>query len=267
MKKCLGALAIVAACAPAFAAESARAVAKAAFEVIVDHPFESDVLDLARKKIEEARATDPNEAYVWLAAGELALIEGFQGGDWTEAGSFDPDQLSRAEESFRLASAADGKLVEAYTARGRIAVIQSRFADAHHELRIAQQLAPDDFRAWFYDAECWWKQGDAAKTDVALQRARVHVQTAREQVAVNNQLERMARARGDMAEVERILKDDIRLLPSFPQVYGNYALFLLKQNRLDESIEQYERALKIGWYPAAAQQLGVARQRRQAQTQ
>src|SRR5690242_1067417 len=137
MNPCLAALAIVAAAsAPAFAAQSARGIAKAAYEVIRDHPFETDVLEQARKQIEEARAIDPNEAYVWLAAGELALMDAYQIGDWSDASSFDAGTLARAEQSFRLASAADVKLVDAYIALGRVAVIQSRFADAHHELRV-----------------------------------------------------------------------------------------------------------------------------------
>jgi tetratricopeptide (TPR) repeat protein len=264
MTRWFAALVLIVALAPAAVAGDARTIAKAAYRAIGEHPFDTNVLESGRKAIAEARALDPNEAYMWLASGELAVFDAYRAGDWSEASSFEREGLLHAAQYFRLAAATDRSLPEPHIELAWIHLIRHRFDEAHNEYRIAQQIAPDNFRAWYGPAVCWWKQGKSGQASFALLGAKARAKTPRDFYAVNEQLKRMAEARGDKAEVERLLKEDLTLLPDFPQVYGNYALFLMQQNRLDEAIAEYERAIKLGPYPNAEQQLAEAKRRRDA---
>jgi Tfp pilus assembly protein PilF len=75
---------------------------------------------------------------------------------------------------------------------------------------------------------------------------------------------RVARSRGDLAEVERIFRENIALTPDSPWAHGNYAGFLGGQGRLDEAIAEYEKAIAIAPYPIAVRGLEDAKKRRGA---
>jgi cytochrome c-type biogenesis protein CcmH/NrfG len=242
----------------------ARAIARAAFELIEEHPFEHARLRQAMAEIDRARALDPDESYVFLAAALLLKAAGYHSGDRFEERSFSPELLEKSIELTERAVKADEKNVDAHVELASLYVAQRRFPEAQHHFFVAYKLAPEDFDVWYGQAVAWWKQGNAQKSHTALAGAEKRVRTDHDRITLLRQKERVARSRNNWPEVEAILEEEIRLTPDSPWAHGNYAGFLLRQRRYDEAVAEYEKAVKLGPYPIAERGLQEAKKRRDA---
>jgi tetratricopeptide (TPR) repeat protein len=242
----------------------ARQLAHQAYETIKRHRNEPQLLEGAARQLDQAHALDPNEPYVWLGACVLSVASGYKSSELWDARSYDPASLSTATALAQRVVTADSALVDGHIELAWLFVIQRRFAEAQHEYVVAHQIDPENFRVWSGQAVCSWGQGDARKSEAALAGAAARVHTVYDQVTLNQQRVRVARSRGDLAEVERILKEDIALQPASPWAHGNYAGFLKGQNRLDEAIREYEKAIAIAPYPIAQRGLEETRRFRDA---
>jgi tetratricopeptide (TPR) repeat protein len=257
----LAATSLSAAEAPATAA---RRLAKEAYQTFVDHPYEADLLTKAGTQLDRAMRLAPKEAWVFLASSAQVRTAGYKYDTWHEARNFQPGTLEKSAELARKATEVDPKLAEAHVQLARVYIPLGQVAQAQRELGIAHQLEPEAFSVWFEQAVLSWKDADGPKARKALEGARARAKTNAQLLAINGLLERMAKGRDDDREIERIKKENIALLPGSPWGYANYGAFLLDRGRYDEAVAQYEKALSLGKYPLAEDQLAKARALRDA---
>lgn len=253
-------------CGTASADSQARQLARQAYLTIRDHPFEGQILQQAAKQLDQAATLDRNEAYVSLAAAALIETLGYRHGEWSNAHSFEPGVLSEATRLAQQAVRAAPDLAEPHAELGRLYTTQRQFNEALREYYLAHKLDPENFRVWFGQAVCWWKQGNARKAEAALAGAEARARTTKDRLRVLNQKQQMAVSRSDHAEVERLLREKIALEPESPWAHGNYAGFLMGRARFDQAIVEYEKAIKLGSYPIAVEGLEEAKRLRRNAT-
>jgi tetratricopeptide (TPR) repeat protein len=246
------------------AVKRARAISKDAYEAIYQHPYETNILEIAAKHLNEAHTLNEKEPYVWLGAAELILAGGMRPGPFFHSSSYEPGTLARALPLAQRAIQLDSKLVDVHNETAKILLLLGHLTEAQNEIDIAQQLDPDGFRPWFYQAMYYWKQGSVVKCREALRHAGAAAKTPWQQGVLLSQLEQMAEARGDDTERERILKTLIAIDPKRPWPHGNYGWFLLERERYDEAIAEFEKAVTLGPYPNAEDGLERARRQRDA---
>jgi tetratricopeptide (TPR) repeat protein len=244
------------------AAARARTIAKEAYMTIDRHPFEGEVLAAAAKHLDEALALNQKEPYVYLGAAQLVLDGGYRSGSWRDASNYAPGAIDRASAFVQRAIQADSKLADAHLDAAFLALILRRFDDAKREIDLAHNLDPSAFRPVYYLAVWHWLQGSTMQCQDALRIARTLARDSRDQAMILTQLEEMAIAKGDDEQREKILKAFISLEPNDRWKHGNYGWFLLRSERYDEAIAEFEKAMSLGGYPNAKRGLEEARRAR-----
>lgn len=78
---------------------------------------------------------------------------------------------------------------------------------------------------------------------------------------ITRQRQRVARKLGDKVLEERMYKKNIDDFPENAYMYGNYASFLLKNGRPEESVVFYEKAISISPYTRALKKLEEAKRK------
>ncbi|MEO6487345.1 MAG: tetratricopeptide repeat protein [Thermoanaerobaculia bacterium] len=235
----------------------ARTLAREAYDALGANRFEGDHVAAAARKIEAAMQLNPKEAMAWTAASRLVWTIGYQHGDVFLHRNYEPGSVERAAELAEKAVALDPAIPQAHAQFARVLIALRRFPEAQRELAVAHKLDPEAFAPWYLQSISWWKQGNGAKSEIALKGALQRARTPIEKLAGNEQRSYIARSRGDLDEVERVHKENLALLPNDAWVHGNYAGFLEGQQRYDEAFHEWQRAAALVPYPYAVQ--GVER--------
>jgi Tfp pilus assembly protein PilF len=241
---------------------NARASAHQVYVFIKEHPFEvannRSVLD----QFDRARRIAPNDPYVLLASAMLVKLSGYKSGDMTHSHSYQPESLAAATTLTERAIAADGSAFDAHVERGWLYILDGMLRNAQAEFLIANKAQPTEFEPWYGAAVCLWYQGDITRSNAVLREAAKRARSVYQRRQLLRQDERAARARGDVAGVEKALRQHIALSPDYAWAHGNYGAFLLDQGRYDEAVAALERAVSINPYPLAVDQLATARRLR-----
>jgi tetratricopeptide (TPR) repeat protein len=143
----------------------------------------------------------------------------------------------------------------AHVQLARLQIIAGDHAAATAALDKAAELVPEDFHPPYYRAVIALKAKDAQAAIEGLDAAQARAAMPYQKEWVVDRRIDVARLKGDPAEEERLHKQLIAMSPASSHYYGNYALFLRKQKRFEESVENYRKALAIRPYRLAREQL------------
>jgi Tfp pilus assembly protein PilF len=242
----------------------ARSIAAEAYATILDHPFEGAVIEKASNQLEQAEKLNANEPLIWVGVAQLILTRGFSSGDFFDARYYEERAINEALSFASKAVQLDSANAESHAMMAKLYIITRKYDDAKHELAVAHKLDPDAFKPWLYQAVVLWKTGNARLSLTALTAAEEHAHSDWDRRQALYQRETVAKSRGDEIEHERLHKALIALDPGRPWPHGNFGWFLLKHRRYDESISEFEKAIKFGSYPNALQGLEEAKRARAA---
>lgn len=230
-----------------------------ALRVLEAHPFAGDKVRPAVRSLQAAARSDPEDPWALLGLARANLVLGYRSGSWFSADSFDEARVDKAQRLVDRALAQDDELSRAYAMQARLQMIAGDYKKAWRTLSRAHELAPDAFYPWYIHGVLhrYYERYDKGRE--LLQRAQANADH-------DYQVRWVLRARIDYAEdlgdtglEERLRREVISRFDDRAHAYGNYGAFLLEQDRYQEAIEQFEKALSIQRYPLAKRQLEKAR--------
>ncbi len=243
----------------------ARELAQSAYFRIEANVFFPEELEKAQEMIEQAYELNPKEPYTRLAASLAILVDGYRIGDWYDRSTFDKGTVERAIEKAREAIALDRGLAQSYAHLARLCIIEDRHKDALDNIRKAKELDRRNFYPWYFEGIVYETIGNARLALKAFAEAEKRVALKHHRRLLNGRRQNVAEMTNNFVEQERLLKENIANEPDDPYVYGNYAFFLKHQKRYDESVVQWENALKRGRYRHAEEQLEETKRLRKQQ--
>ena len=143
----------------------------------------------------------------------------------------------------------------------RVMIIKQEYKKAWHLLNKAYKLDKSNYYTWLYKSLIgyYMKAYDDALSN--LDEAEKHITHRYQNKMVTRQRQRVARRVGDKALEEKMYKKNIDDFPDNPYMYGNYASFLLRNDRPKESVFYYEKAISITPYPRAVEKLKEAKRK------
>jgi tetratricopeptide (TPR) repeat protein len=251
----LAAFALAAAAFAGAAHGQATEQARRAFFAVESDPFEKDAVKSALLDLQRAHEAEPGNAWVLIALSRLLLEQGYIQGDRSQRAAYRSRDLKAADGHARQALELAPEEPMAHVQVARLQIIAGDHAAAAPSLDKAAELAPDDFYPWYYRAVIALKAKDAQAAIEGLDAAQARAAMPFQKEWVVDRRIDVAQLKGDPAEEERLHKQLIAISPASSHYYGNYALFLRKQKRFDESVEHYRKALAIRPYRLAREQL------------
>ncbi len=227
--------------------------------------LEANVFDrnLLGEVVEELNlSTDglDKDPWIYLCASMATLVSGYRIGDWYSEKTFAPGAAERALDLAEKAKSVAPDLSQAHAHYARILIIQRKYKMAWESLGKAHELDPNSFYSWYFRGIIAEKMRDAGRASGYFDEAEQRVAFDHQRNLINIHRQKVARFTKDYAEQEKLLKQNIENSPNKSTYYGNYAQFLMAHKRYEEAVEYWEKAMKIGPYPHAAQKLSEARQ-------
>lgn len=244
----------------AWAQDTARALARAAFQAIEDKPFVAENLKRAAEELKRAERIDPREPWVPVAASRLILEAGYRAGSRFDVRSYDDFALSRAEELARHAVKLGPGESIAHSQLARILLIRDKREEAAAAIATAERLDGKDFYPAYLRARVAFRErAEPAKVKVALEASEARAKERYQKRFAMQDWISYARALKDAALEEKYHRASLAIDPADAHATGNYGGFLLRNGRVDEAIAALEKALSITRYPMAEQLLEKAR--------
>lgn len=230
-----------------------------AFRSLEAHPFQADVLVSSVGALNAGMERNPEDPWVYLGFARAHLINGYQSGSRFEAENFNPQSLEKARLLVEHALELNPEISRAHAMRARLQIIQGQYREAWDTLNKAHELDRTDFNPWYLMGILNRYYGEHDQSRKMLRRAASAVEHPYQTRWVMDQRIELAEAMDDPAAEERVHLEVVATFPERAHGYGNYGAFLLEQDRYEEAIVQYEKALEIQRYPLAEEQLEKAR--------
>lgn len=232
--------------------------AEAAYNEIKDNCFDGDRIDHAEKEIASAERQQPNDAWVHIAKAALILNQGYTKGSWLRASTFEPGTVDNCQRELLLAvklapnnPAARHDLAEVYA-------IKENYRQAWAELDVMNKLRPNDFSHWALRGEIYTKMGDYANAEKMLEAAMRLANSNGKKSFANQCLIDVAKKRKDLKRAEQLYRRSLELEPNSPHKWGNFGRFLLCNGRPAEAVPYLRKAVALGPYPLAEEDLAEA---------
>ena len=251
----LATLAYMSASAP----EPSISPAEGAYFEIEANVFSRAELQRAWAKVAVARDANPNDPWVYLSTSLGVLVSGYQIGDWYSLKTFNEGTVDEALTWAEKARASDPRNSLAHAHIARLLIVKGEYEKAWDTLTIAHSLAPDSFYPWYFRGIIAEKMRDVGRASEYFKNAEERVQHKHQLGLVNSHRQYVAQISGDLREQERLLKENIARDPGNAHFLGNYAHFLRRQKRYEESIRYWTTAIAISPYPNAVKQLEEVR--------
>lgn len=140
-------------------------------------------------------------------------------------------------------------------------IIKGEYRQAWVLLNKSYQLDNNNYYAWFYKALIAYYMKEYDDTLSKLNEAENRITHRYQKKHVTRQRMRVAKKTGDKELTEKMYKKNIEDFPENAYMYGNYASFLLDNDRPEESVIYYEKAISISPYQQAINSLEEAKQK------
>ncbi|MGL6159461.1 hypothetical protein [Microbulbifer sp.] len=199
------------------------------------------------------------DPWFYLCASLTTLVSGYKIGDWYTEKTFAPGTAERALELAEKAKSISPNLSQSHAHYARILILQEEYKKAWMALGRAHELDPDSFYPWYFRGIIAEKMRDAGRASGYFDEAEQRVAFDHQQNLVNIHRQKVARFSKDLAEQERLLKENIKNNPESSTYHGNYAQFLKEQKRYQESLKYWEKAVELGPSPNALKKLEEVR--------
>jgi len=252
-------LLFVASTSTTHAQEKPGELARKAFYQIESRPFSQDVTRKAVEDIVRAQKTAPSDPWVLIAISRALMEQGYLKGNRSKLSSYDAKSMEGARSYAKQALETGRQESMAYVQWARIQIITEDYRGAWETLNQAHKIDPDGFYPWYFRAIISLNMNDPARAEDALNEADSRSVLPYHGRWVAQSRITLAQLKKDPAAEEAYYKKAIALEPQEPHPYGNYAGFLKRHKRYDESITYYEKALAIAPYPLAEEQLRQTR--------
>jgi len=240
----------------------ARTLAFQAYEEITSNVFRTDVVAGALEKLTRAHDLDPEEPWVYMAASKAMLVQGYLSGDWSDRRSFAEGTVDQATVLARKAIDLAPSELRAHTNLASFLVIQGQYEEAAALLEKAKGIDSGSFYPWYGEAVLALKQGELGKAETLLREAASRAGGKTETILVIQKRQSLARARGDLAALEKLLEEAIAADPEDAWKHGMYADFLMGQARYGEAVTAWEKAVRLTPFPHAVTRLAEAKRLR-----
>lgn len=238
------------------AQKRARALAMAGYEIISGNPYDGAAQAQGVLKVDEAARLNPEEPYIYLAAGLLVLYQGFNSGDLFDAESYVGGTIPLARRIVTKALTLEPDLPRAHMLMWRIHMIDRDYGKALDSCKTVGRLeGPKSFRAPYCEGVVYGKIRMFDRARQSLARAEAQAKGDGDRVMVAARLQDVAYAEGNQAEVEHLYLRLIRLKPASAHAYGNYGTWLMQQERYDEAVTHLQKAVDLMPYGLALKYL------------
>jgi len=225
-----------------------------------DHPFELDSVALAATQLGAAAKLSPDEAWVHIGNGQLALTTGHDMGSWYRLERFDPSAVALARREAALAIASDSLEPQAWCSSALIHILDKRWDLVQGEVNRAYLLDTSAFEPYHLRGVAYRmvKQYDKSRQFYLL--ADSHATTAGQRKQVIAGLSAVAKGQGDHFEELRLLMKDVETDPTNAWSYGMVAEWYMTQKRYAEAVQWWEKTVAIAPFGRAVAQLAKARE-------
>lgn len=254
-------LAAFVACKPSPVDRStAKELARSAYRSLVNRPYDLDSVRLAASKLEQASRLSPDEAWVHIGLGQLALTRGHDGGSWYKMKRYDTAAVAFARREAEKALAADSANAQAWCFNALIHILDKRWDLVQNDVNRAYQLDTAAFKPYHLRAVTYrlLKQYDKSRQFYLL--ADSHAVEIGQKKLVLQGLADVARGQGDHAEQLRLLMMGVENDPTNGWAVGLVAEWYMAQKRYPEAVQWWERTVAIASFPRARDQLAKARE-------
>lgn len=246
--------------APVAFAQAAR-MAEAAYKEIKDNCFDGGRISHAQKEIALAESQQPNDAWVHIAKAALILNEGYTKGSWLRASTFEPGTVDNCQRELLIAVKLSPNIPEARHDLAEIYAIKENYRQAWAELDVMNKLRPNDFSHWALRGEIYTKMGDYPNAEKMLDVAMRLANNTGRKSFVNQCLLDVAKKKKDLKLAEALYRKSIEIEPNSPHKWGNFGRFLLCNGRAADAVPYLKKAVALGTYPLAEQDLAEALQK------
>lgn len=234
-------------------------LAEDAFYALEHDPFSRETREAAVESIGRAHALNPEDPWVAVARSRVALEFGYRGGSRFRTDNFHPEALEAALQFAREGVRLGPEQSVAHSQLARVQIVQGEYRAAWDTLNTAHAKDPDNFYPWYFRSVIAVQMRDRNRAERAIDEAEKRVVNPDHQHFVLGQRKQIALAMGSEAEKEAAYLAMIEHVPESAYAYGNYGAFLLRRERYAEAEEMLEKAVSIGAYPAALEDLEEAR--------
>lgn len=248
-----------------YASSDARGMAIKAYELLEYRKFDSGSIEEAFRLIKKANEIAPKEAWVHIASSQAVLTLGYNYGNPYKKNAYQEGVIESALVIANRAVALDSNSAQAHAQLARVQIINMQYKKAWNTLNTTHQLDNNNFYAWYLRAIISIQMRDSRRAKGYFAEARSRAKNNYHHSWINLRLTDVAKSEGDTKEQERLYLSNIQIFPDSAHAYGNYANFLRKQKRYEESIDYYQRAIDIAPYPLAEQELEKVKQLRDRQ--
>jgi tetratricopeptide (TPR) repeat protein len=241
-----------------------RSPAEEAYYQIESNVFNRHAISDAQAKLDQARRANPHDPWVYLTASLAVLVSGYTIGDWYSPQTFVEGTIDKALDLAVKAVDADPQESQGHAHLARLKSLQGDYKAAWEVLTEAYKRNPNSFYPWYFRGIIAEKMRDAVIGRFYFDEAEKRVAYKYQASLLNIHRQQLAKLSGDLAEQERLLKDNIANSPDKPHFYGNYASFLMSQKRYDEAIQYWQKAIELGPYREALKQLEQTKRLKQS---
>ena len=240
-----------------------RESAEEMYYLLESKPFDHDLAVSAFNRMKAAKGThEEDDPWVYLSGSMAVLIAGYKIGDWYTESSFLPQTAEHALRIAAMARSQGPEISQVHAHYAKVLILKKQYREAWGVLDEAYRLDKTSFYPWYLRGIISEKMRDATRARDYFDEAEKRISRPYQYAFLNNHRQNLARLAGDLVEQERLLKENIAHYPKDAVYYGNYAQFLMRQKRYDESISYWEKAIELSPYQHAIDKLAEARRLR-----
>ena len=238
----------------------AKALAKSAYSTLENRPFEMDSVNVAIRQLATASTLSPDESWVHIGLGQLALTRGHDAGSWYKMKRYDPAAVEVARTEAAKALAADSAEPQAWCFSALLHILDKRWDLVQSEVNRAYLLDTSAFKPYHLRAVTYrlLKQYDKSRQFYKL--ADCHAVEIEQKKQVLQGLSEVAKGLGDYAEQLRLLMQVVENDPTNGWAIGLVAEWYMAQKRYPEAVQWWEKTVAIAPFPRAVDQLAKARE-------
>jgi tetratricopeptide (TPR) repeat protein len=238
--------------------QEAKLLAKQAYHQIEGNVFNATELNQAVEKLTQAKEINDQEPWVWLGASLYLNVTGYKVGGWYDIRNFSRPHIERALEFAKTAVRLGPNEIHTHSHMARILILIDHSDQAEAEIDRAFKISKENFYPWYFHGILNKKKRRVAEAHSQFNEAEKWIQNPFHKRLLHTHREDLYELTGNLAKRESLLKKLIAAAPTEPQPHGNYACFLMENGRVDESVYQWEKAVELGPYPIATEQLKEA---------
>jgi len=218
------------------------------------HPFNGEIIRSEAETLRSHVEDNPNDSWGYIGLARMFMIAGYQSGSRFNGANFDDTALSKARTLVDHAIQIDAGISRAHAVKARLQILDGDYKDAWDTLNRAHELDKRNFHAWYLMGVLNRLYKQYEESGNMLSKARRAAEHQYQERWVLQARKDIAEATDDAAAEEEVHRELISLSPQRAHAYGNYGAFLLEQDRYDEAIDRFDKALSIRRYPLAEKQ-------------